>query len=137
MPAPVTAWQVRAPYDGALLGEVQTTSAEMHAQALSEAQALHRDRRRRLPAGEPIDILRKAATLLEERLEHFALEAAREGGKPLTDSRIEAARAVDGLRCAAEVLRTEDGQGVPMRLNPASAQRVAFTTREPIGAVLA
>ena len=35
---------------------------------------------------------------MEERAEELALEAAREGGKPLMDSRVEVGRAIDGIR---------------------------------------
>jgi acyl-CoA reductase-like NAD-dependent aldehyde dehydrogenase len=66
----------------------------------------------------------------------LALGAAQEGGKPLTDSLIEVERAVDGLRCCAETLRTQHGREIPMRLNAASANRLAMTTLEPIGPVL-
>ena len=61
----------------------------------------------------------------------------REGGKPLTDARIEAIRAVDGLRNAAEEIRNFAGREIPMGLTPASDGRWAFTTREPIGVVAA
>ena len=46
---------------------------------------------------------------MEERAEDLALEAAREGGKPLIDSRVEVARAIDGVLNCAELLRSEAG----------------------------
>jgi acyl-CoA reductase-like NAD-dependent aldehyde dehydrogenase len=67
----------------------------------------------------------------------FAIEAAREGGKPLVDSRVEIARAIDGLRNCAELLRSESGTEIPMGVTDASHQRLAFTTHEPIGVVVA
>ena len=66
-------------------------------QALAKAYALFRDRDAWLPPARRIEILRKAARLMEERAEALALEAAREGGKPLIDSRVEVARAIDGV----------------------------------------
>ena len=74
---------------------------------------------------------------MEERAESLALEAAREGGKPLVDSRVEVARAIDGMLNCAEVLRSEAGHVIPMNVNAASARRIAFTQREPIGVVVA
>ena len=74
---------------------------------------------------------------LEQRQQGFARLIAQEGGKPLTDALVEAARAVDGLRNAAEELRNFAGREIPMGLTPASDGRWAFTTKEPIGVVAA
>ncbi len=90
-----------------------------------------------LPAWERIEILEKAAELLKGRIDAYAMTIAQEGGKPLKDAKVEAIRAVSGIKNAIEVLQSEDGRTVPMGLNPASAQRLAFTTREAIGVVVA
>ncbi len=74
---------------------------------------------------------------MSQRAEELAIESAREGGKPLTDSRVEVARAIDGVKSCNEFLRTEGGDEIPMNLNAASEGRVAFTRREPIGVVVA
>ena len=74
---------------------------------------------------------------MTDRAEELAVEAAREGGKPLTDSRVEVARAIDGVKSCIEFLRTESGREIPMSLNVASEGRLAFTRREPIGVVVA
>ena len=129
--------KVRAPFDGQLLGSVQLGGAAAVEAALDEAYRLFRDRDRWLPAAARIAVLRKAARLMEERAEQLALDAAREGGKPLIDSRVEVARAIDGVLNCAELLRSGAGHVVPMNVNAASAGRVAFTRREPIGVVVA
>jgi acyl-CoA reductase-like NAD-dependent aldehyde dehydrogenase len=129
--------QVRAPFDGALIDTIDTADAEQAEQALETAHGLFRDRDAWLPPSRRIEVLRKAARLMEERAESLALEAAREGGKPLVDSRAEVARAIDGMLNCAEVLRSEAGHVIPMNLNAASARRIAFTQREPIGVVVA
>ena len=69
--------------------------------------------------------------------EELAVEAAREGGKPLIDSRVEVARAIDGVRNCIECIRADSGHEIPMNLNAGSAQRLAFTHKEPIGVVIA
>ena len=53
------------------------------------------------------------------------------------DSRVEVARAIDGVLHCAELLRSEAGHVIPMNLNAASMGRIAFTQREPIGVVVA
>lgn len=129
--------EVRAPFDGGLIAELATADAAAVEAALTTAHALFRDRDRWLPAADRIGILRRAARLMAEQAEDLAVGAAREGGKPLADSRIEVARAIDGVLNCAELLRSEAGQAVPMGLDPASAGRIAFTRREPVGVVVA
>lgn len=129
--------EVASPYDGRPIARVETADSAGAERALETAWRLHRDRDAWLPPARRIEILRRAAELLAKRRDDLALEAAREGGKPLVDSRIEADRAVDGLHCCIEALRTQAGREIPMGLNKASLHRLAFTRFEPIGPVLA
>ncbi|MEP2777560.1 MAG: aldehyde dehydrogenase family protein [Luteolibacter sp.] len=129
--------EVTAPFDGSSIGSVEVADAATVEKALATAAALHADRSKHIPAWERIAILRKTAELLTERAEMFATESAREGGKPLKDSKAEVARAIDGIHCCVETLRTAHGEEIPMGLNPASANRLAFTSHEAIGPVLA
>jgi acyl-CoA reductase-like NAD-dependent aldehyde dehydrogenase len=128
---------VLAPFDRSLIAAIEVVGWEVADHALNTAYSLFRDRDRWLKPAQRIAILERAAELLNERAEDFALEAAREGGKPLQDSRVEVARAVDGLRVCVHSLRTEAGEVIPMNINAASTGRIAFTQKEPIGVVLA
>src|SRR5690606_5830270 len=112
-------------------------SAQSSARALELADQCFRDRKRWLPLHERAQILHKAAQLLQEKRDEVVRTALLEGGKPLTDTRIEIDRAIDGLRNCAELLRTDQGEVVPMGYTAASAGHIAFTQREPIGPVLA
>jgi len=129
--------EVRSPYDSSLIATLQASDASQVEAALARAYAIYRDRKRWLPVAQRLEILRKAGVLLQERSEALALEAAREGGKPLIDSRVEVVRAVDGIQCCIDALREHSGSVIPMQLNPASAGRIAFTQFEPIGVVAA
>ena len=129
--------EVTAPFDGSVIGTVPQADAVAVEHALARAHALFRDRDAWIPKPERIAILRRAARIIESRKDELALQAAREGGKPLADSQVELARAVDGVENCAEVLRTECGEVIPMNLNAASAGRIAFTAHEPIGVVVA
>ena len=104
---------------------------------IEAARKLFADRGSWLRTHQRIEILRKLAVLMEGRREHLAGQIAREGGKPLTDALIEADRAVDGVRNAADELRVMAGREIPMGLTPASINRRAFTIMEPIGVVAA
>ena len=74
---------------------------------------------------------------MRERQEDLALGIGREGGKPLTDARIEVGRAVNTIELAAEESTRLQGEQIPMEGTPAAAGHVAFTLREPIGVVAA
>lgn len=128
---------VYAPYDRRLIATVATADQETVNLALNTAYSLFADRSRWLAKEKRLEILKKTAQLMTEHFEFLALEAAREGGKPLPDSRIEVARAIDGLQICVDVLRTAAGVEIPMQLNAASADKLAFTHFEPIGVVVA
>jgi acyl-CoA reductase-like NAD-dependent aldehyde dehydrogenase len=129
--------EVSAPFDGKAIATVHTADRAAINQALAIAYALYRNRDGWLAPAERISVLRRTAEVMQERAEFLALEAAREGGKPLIDSRVEVARAIDGVYNCAELVRSEAGHVVPMNINAASANRIAFTQREPIGVVVA
>ena len=128
---------VVAPWDLSHIADVPTASAEDVEIALNTAHSIFRDRDRWLPIPKRIEVLEKSAELMQQLAEYLAVEAAREGGKPLVDSRVEVARAIDGVKNCIEVLRTESGREIPMGLNAASLNRLAFTRKEPIGVVVA
>ena len=128
---------VFAPYDNALIATVDTADVLAVDQALETATTLYQDRDHWLPLDERLAILEKTVVLMQDRAEMLAIEAAREGGKPLSDSTIEVTRAIDGVKSCIETMRTEAGHVIPMGLNTASRGRFAFTQREPIGVVVA
>ena len=128
---------MRAPYDNADIATVGVADMAVVEQALTQAHALFRQRDSWLPAWQRIDILRKAAEIMEEEMEELIQVAAHEGGKPYADSKVEVVRAIDGMRGCVEVLRTEASAGVPMGINPASVGRLAVAMHEPIGVVVA
>lgn len=137
-PAPAAGTiEVHAPYDRSLIAEVETANIEHIEQALSVAYDLYRDKKQWLPLHKRIEILEKTAQLMLQQQDHLALEAATEGGKPLLDSKVEVARAIDGIHLCVETLKNHQGEVIPMNTTPSSAQRVAFTQKEPVGVVVA
>lgn len=129
--------EVTAPFDGAKIARLpRLNAAEMEA-ALAAAYGLYRNRDGWLPRARRIEILRAAAKIIAGRAEELALQAAREGGKPLIDSRVEIARAIDGIEVCIETLRTDAGTVIPMGVNAVSSGHLAFTQYEPIGVVAA
>jgi acyl-CoA reductase-like NAD-dependent aldehyde dehydrogenase len=132
-----TALQVFAPYDEHLIKEIPLTSMEDAEKLLEKAYALHQDRSSLLPKFERIKILKRFGEILSKNIEPLAIQAAEEGGKPLVDSIIEVNRAVNGVEVAIQELGQLRGMEIPMELNEASKNHMAYTMLEPIGVVAA
>ena len=128
---------VTAPYDGAHIASIETGDSSAVETALNNAYELFINKKLWLSAEQRIDVLEKAADIMQSRFDELAVEAAREGGKPLPDSKVEVARAIDGMKNCVEVIRSSHGTEIPMGKNAASMNRLAFTTHEPIGVVVA
>lgn len=129
--------EVMAPYGQSPIGTLETAGLDAVDMALDTAARLYRDRDSWLEPYERIQILEGAAAIMSDRAEELALEAAREGGKPLIDSRVEVARAIDCVKLCVAELRTSAGEEIPMERNLASLGRIALTRHEPIGVVVA
>jgi len=124
-------------FDRQPFAELPTDDAAALERKLSVAFRLSRDRSAWLKPHQRIDVLHRLATLMEGKREHFARQIAREGGKPYTDAMVETHRAIDGVRGAAETLRTRGGREIPMGVTGSSENRRAWTIHEPIGVVAA
>lgn len=123
------------PFDGSLIKQIpRQTGADVET-ALSNAHRLFSDRERRLPAYKRIEILEKTAELMSKQIKELTQLAASEGGKPYADSEVEVLRAIQGVKLAIEHIGQIKGEQIPMGLTASSANRLAFTQREPIGVV--
>ena len=129
--------KVNSPYDGDLISEIDLDDADRIESVLETAYQLAKDHDKILPVPRRIEILEKTADLVHAKAEEFARQSAEEGGKPLMDSRIELARAIQGIREAAQSIRQLTGHEIPMNLTASSMNRMALTIREPIGVVAA
>lgn len=128
---------VTQPYDGKPIGEIAVDDEASIFRKLDRAATAARKRTGILPAHSRIAILQKLTQLVERDFDVLTMSIAREGGKPLTDAKVEVTRAVNGIRGAIGELDHLAGHEIPMGLTPASEHRLAFTTREPIGVVVA
>ncbi|MGU9977470.1 MAG: aldehyde dehydrogenase family protein [Candidatus Oxydemutatoraceae bacterium WSBS_2016_MAG_OTU14] len=128
--------EITSPWSGEVIGAVEVTSEEEAMGALQTASRIYKEQRF-LPKAQRIEILAQAKEIVIDRAEELAVQAASEGGKPLVDSRVELARAIDGVQSCIDCLRTEHGEEIPMGISASSANRIAMTTHEPIGVVLA
>ncbi len=129
--------EVVNPYDLKPIGSVPLDSWDVIDKYLQTAHDLFRNRANWLAAYQRIEILKKTATIMESRFEELAFQIANEGGKPLIDARVEVTRAIDGVALCVKELSHLNGTEIPMDLTVAGAGRMAFTSREPIGPVVA
>jgi acyl-CoA reductase-like NAD-dependent aldehyde dehydrogenase len=129
--------QIVQAFDRASIAEIETDDADALEAKLRAAERVFHNRDGWLKPHERIAILRRLAGLMEKKRDHFAMQIAREGGKPLPDAIVETNRAIDGVNNAADELRNFAGREIPMGLSTASVDRWAFTTKEPIGIVAA
>ncbi len=129
--------KVTSPYDFHLIKEIEMHDEKQAEQMLSSAHALFIDRKNWIPLHERVAILERTIKLIEERKAVFAHQAAEEGGKPLIDSEVEIARAIQGIKTAIAQLYIMSGTQIPMSLSAATTNRLAYTLREPVGVVFA
>jgi acyl-CoA reductase-like NAD-dependent aldehyde dehydrogenase len=129
---------VSTPFDGALIKTIPTHSADDAESMLKKAHACYQNRDGWLEHHERVAILEKLGALIHDEADEFALLIAQEGGKPLTDAKVEVARAIDGVGLAIkELSHVMRGEEIPMGYTPAAQGRIAFTTCEPVGVVVA
>jgi acyl-CoA reductase-like NAD-dependent aldehyde dehydrogenase len=124
---------VKAPYDGAAIGEVPSCSAADVDRAVAAALAAHRAGA--LPPWKRAEILDRAAARLTEREEEFARIIAREAAKPLKTARVEANRAIGTFKFAAAEARKLAGEIVPLGAIAGGESKLGFTLRVPIGVI--
>lgn len=123
--------EVRSPYDDELLARVPACGPPEVDRAVQAAAKAHKAGA--LPAWRRAEILDRAAQLLGERTEEFALRIAREAAKPIKTARVEAQRSVSTFTFAAVAARTLAGELVPMEASAVGEGKLAFTLRMPIG----
>jgi acyl-CoA reductase-like NAD-dependent aldehyde dehydrogenase len=128
--------EVANPYDGEVVDTVPVATAddarEAIAAAVDGAKAM-----RRLSAWERNELLRRTATLVEERVAELARTIALEVGKPLAEARAEAQRIPELFRVSGAEGARMHGETVPVDAVPSGAGSLAFTLRQPCGVVVA
>lgn len=127
--------EVLNPYTQEVIKEYTLSGADEMEKAISLAYATFKDREKWLPKYRRVEILERTVVLMSGRKEELTKIAAKEGGKPYKDSVVEVERAINGVRLAIEDLSYFAGEEIPMGHTKSSANRLAFTRREPIGVV--
>ena len=126
--------EVRAPYDGNVIGRVFQGRHE-HAEAAIAAAVKAFGTTRRLPAFERQRVLRRVAQGIAERKEQFARTLAQEAGKPIKAARTEVDRAVFTFNVAAEESTRIYGEFIPLDWQEFTAGRWGIVRRFPLGPI--
>ncbi|MBN4054337.1 aldehyde dehydrogenase family protein [Nitrospira defluvii] len=129
--------KISNPFDESVIEELPFEEEKLVFDKLERAHQLFQDPSKQIPKYERIQILERLGEKIQADAERYAQEAAREGGKPIVDSRVEIARAIDGIKIAIRELTQLKGEEIAMGITPTSTQRMAFTIRQPRGVVLA
>src|SRR4051812_44779111 len=125
--------EVKAPYDGTLIGRVPKGDAALVEKAVGAARAAFDSGG--FPAHERAALLDRAAELVAEREDDLTMTIAAEAGKPVKTARVEAQRCVSTLTFAAVAARTLTGHTVPMEAGEAGEGKQGIVIRVPYGVV--
>ncbi len=128
---------VTAAFDNKSIKEIKIASPSEVEKALETAFQTHKNIDARLPKYKIIKILQKLIHLMAAQKESIIEIACKEGGKPWVDTEIEVDRAIQGIHVAINEIENLSGTEIPMGHTKASENRLAFTTMEPVGVVLA
>jgi acyl-CoA reductase-like NAD-dependent aldehyde dehydrogenase len=115
-----------------VVAQIQLADPAVAGEAVESARAAFPGWRS-LPAPSRGEILRKAADLLESRLDTIARDFTREEGKTLAEATGETRRGISILRYYAGQTLEPDGETYPSH----AAQTFLYARREPLGVVLA
>jgi acyl-CoA reductase-like NAD-dependent aldehyde dehydrogenase len=126
--------EIRAPYDGSVIGRVFQGRRE-HANAAIAAAVKAFGTTRRLPAFERQRVLRRVAQNIGERKEQFVTTLAQEAGKPIKASRTEVERAIFTFTVAAEESTRIYGEFLPLDWQEFTAGRWGIVRRFPLGPI--
>ena len=128
--------EVRDPFDNSVIDTVPNgTAADIDA-AITAAEEGYRVSRA-LPVHERVRILKKAADIIDDNAEEFAVIIAKEGSKTIREARKEVYRAAQTMTISAEEARRINGETIPFDTNIGSENRLGYYFRFPIGIIAA
>jgi aldehyde dehydrogenase (NAD+) len=129
-------FEVKSPFDGSVVATVSSpTKQDIEASMAATAEVF--DETRKLPVHARAEALMHISRRLDERKDEVAEMIAREGGKPLKWSKVEAARAVSTFRWAAEEIRREPVEAMRLDTEASLGSRLGIVRNVPLGPVLA
>lgn len=127
--------EVINPYNNKVVGKVYQAGESEIEEAIKKGVEGF-ERLKKFPAYKRYEILRKISEGIEGDKERIAMALTLESGKPISDSRAEASRAINTFRIAAEEAKRIEGNIIPLDIIAGSENRVGITQRFPVGLIL-
>jgi len=128
---------VRSPFDNSIVGNVPFYDLDEVKSKINIAHETFSNKEKVLPKYKRVEILEKLVGILSSQKDELIQLCASEGGKPWADSKVEVERGINGVKITIEALNALEGREVAMGHTVSSANRMAFTFKEPIGVVAA
>jgi len=128
-------FEVKSPHDGSVVAEIASPADADVEEALQKAADAFEETRH-LPTHARAEALMHVSRRIAERADEAAEIIAREGGKPLKWSSVEAKRAVSTFRWAAEEIRQGEGELRRLDADAGMEGRLGLMRRFPYGPVL-
>lgn len=119
-------------YTGELFSEIALADEKTVDFAIESAVRAHKEVD--FPVEQRYKVLMHTAKLLKEHEDEIAEMIAIEGGKPITDARVEVGRSVSTLELAAIESKKLVGEMIPNHSTPG---RFLYTIKKPVGVVAA
>ena len=129
--------QVYNPYNQELIGKINYMTAQEIDAALARSHHYFINQSEWLKPHQRVQVLQSFLHQLKTHQDELIQIASEESGKPIIDTNTEFNRAVEALVTAIETIPQLTGREIPMGLSKASDNRLAFTTRQPVGVVFA
>jgi glyceraldehyde-3-phosphate dehydrogenase (NADP+) len=127
---------VNDPFDNSVIDYIPKGTSDDAKKAVLAAQKGYAISRK-ISVHKRANILYKAAEIIKNNLEDYAVTIAREGSKTIREARKEAGRCVNTLIVSAEESKRILGETIPFDSFPGGENRVGYYYRFPIGVVLA
>lgn len=128
---------VHSPFDNSVVGNVPFYNMDEVKSMINVAHETFYNKKKSLPRYKRVEILEKLVDILSSQKDALIKLCASEGGKPWADSKVEVERGINGVKITIEALNALEGKEVAMGHTLSSANRMAFTFKEPIGVVAA
>ncbi len=130
----VGTFEVRLPYDGSLVAEVQEADLAILDRAVAAARE-GAAAMAKLTLYERAELLTRLHDIVKRDLAEFARLICLECGKPIRESRVEAERCLQTIIASAQEARQLHGEVIPIDAAPVGKGRMAMTVREPVGVI--
>lgn len=126
--------EVQNPFNDEVIGTVYRPSAGDVEKAVRSSVHAFKETRR-MPSYRRSEILKNAASRVDQKKEELARILCQEAGKPIRHARSEVVRAVSTLSIAAEETKRLVGEALPLDITPAAGNRLGIVRRFPLGPI--